>query len=279
MDDSLMPIRDFVLSQYEFNSAQIQRDYGLTYIETKYIIQEMLNNADIIYKSDLTYSVLPNSKQNKKIEKKSCNNEQFLQALWVCIALDKVTARAIENNLKIEFADALRLIEQMEKYGYISHSPERRVLITADEYIYKFGRRSWVDEHVSEDVYVDSDGIICADPGPEIKEKLAYAINMHIENSERGENEAYIYNHDGNIMFAVQEMPDYIQITDRGAVLEDCPLSRTKVTNILKKQNKFIVINGDEITVCVKCFEYVLNAMMELYAAIGKIYECAESKA
>lgn len=277
MDDSLMPIRDFVLSQYEFNSAQLQRDYGLTYIETKQIIQKMLDNADIVYKSDLTYSVLPNSKQNKKIEN-NCNNEQFLQALWVCIVLDKVTARAIESILKIEFADTLRLIEQMEKSGYISRSPERRVLITADEYIYKFGRRSWVDEQVSEDVYVDSDGIICAGPGPEIKEKLAYAINMHIENSERGENEAYIYNHDGNIMFAVQEMPDYIQITDRGAVLEDCPLSRTKVTNILKKQNKFIAINGDEITVCVKSFEYVLNAMMELYAAIGKIYECVESK-
>ena len=69
------------------------------------------------------------------------------------------------------------------------------------------------------DVYVDDDGIISFDSGPDVKEKLAYSVSMHIENSERGANEAYIYNHEGNIMFAIQEMPDYIQITDLGVVL------------------------------------------------------------
>lgn len=276
MDNSRLPIRDYVLSQYEINSAQLQFDYGLTYIETKQIIQKMLDNAEIIYKANLVYSVLPNSKQNKKVEKKNSKNEHFLQALWICISLNKVAARAIEKNLKIEFADALRLIEQMERSGYISRSPERRVLITVDEYIYKFGRRSWIDEEVGEELYVDEDGIICADLGPDLKEKLSYAINMHIGNSERGENEVYVYNPEGNIMFAVQEMPDYIQITDRGVVLEDCPLSRVKVESILKKQNKFIVINGWEITICVKNFDYVLSGVMELYAAILKINEYIE---
>lgn len=269
MNNSLLPIRDFVLSQYEVNSAQLQHDYGLTYIETKNIIQRMLSNADIIYKSGLTYLVVPNNRQNKKV--KISSDEQLMRALWVCICLDKVTARAIEINLKIEFSDALRLIEQMEKNGYISHSPERRVLLTADDFIYKFGRRPWMAEKVEEDVYIDDDGIICVGSGPDIKEKLAYSISMHIENSERGANEAYIYNHEGNIMFAIQEMPDYIQITDRGVVLEDCPLPRAKVNNILKKQNEFITINDGELTICVKNYDYVLHGILELYSAISAI--------
>ncbi len=269
MDNKKPPIRDFILSQYEINTAKLQRDYDLTYLETKRIIQKMLDVAEIIYKSDLIYLVLPNGKQKKKVKRD--NNEQFLHALWICIALDKVTARAIEKNIKIEFADALRLIELMEKSGYISRSPERRVLITADEYIYKFGRRSWVGERISGEMYIDNDGIICANLGPDMKEKIAYAINMHIGNSERGENEAYVYNHEGNIMFAVQEMPDYIQITDREVVFEDCSLSRAKVESILKKQSKFITINNGEITICVKNLDYVLLGILELYVAISAI--------
>lgn len=274
MGNSLLPIRDYVLSQYEINIAQIQHDYGLTYIETRRIIERMISNADIVYKSDLTYLVVPNNRQNKKA--KISSNEQLMRALWVCISLDKVTARSIERNLKIEFADALRLIEQMEQNGYISHSPERRVLLTADEYIYKFGRRPWMAEQVTGDVYVDDDGEIRDDSGLGVREKLAYAINMHIENSERGANEAYVYNHEGNIMFAIQEMPDYIQITDRGVVLEDCPLPRAKINSLLKKQNKFITINDNEITICVKNYDYVLHGILELYAAISAIDVYAE---
>lgn len=274
MDNNLLPIRDYVLSQYEINSAQIQHDYGLTYIETKKIIQRMLDNADIVYKSGITYLVAPNNRQSKKA--KINTNDQFLRALWVCISLNKVTTRAIENNLKIEFAEALRFIEQMEKNGYISHSPERRVLLTADDFIYKFGRRSWMLEKIERDVYIDDEGIICVDSVPDVKEKLAYSVSMHIGNSERGVNEAYIYNHEGNIMFAIQEMPDYIQITDRGVVLEDCSLPRAKINSILRKQNKFITINDGEITICVKNYDYVLHGILELYVAISAIDVCAE---
>lgn len=216
----------------------------------------MLNNDELVYKSGVTYSVKPNKRQSDKSQQENARNkdeELLLKALWFCIAKNAVTARMIERNLSVDFGDALWIIEQMEKYGYISHSPERRVLISADEYIYKFGRRAWVGERVADDVAVDSGGIICVAPGSDIKEKLINGIGCHIGGSERGENEVYVHDNEGNIMFAIQEMPDYIQITDRGIVMGNCKLSRTKVKNALKKY-KYIALSGDEITIAVKYF-------------------------
>ena len=83
MDNGLLPIGNYIMSQYEFNCAKLQHDYGLTYIETKRIILKMLYNADIIYRERLTYLVMPNSRQNKKA--KVSDNEQFLHACLVCI--------------------------------------------------------------------------------------------------------------------------------------------------------------------------------------------------
>lgn len=270
MNKGLPTIRDYVLSQYEISTPKLQREFGLTYSETKKIIEGMLSKGEIIYKSDLTYAVMPNNRQRNKPEVNK-DADLVLHALWVCIATNKVTARAIEKNLKIEFADALRLIELMEKNGYISPSPERKVLMSADEYIYKFGRRAWVNERVDEgyDVYMD-DGIMCINTGQDLKERLYLTISSHIGNSPRSENEIVMSDNKGNVMFAVQEMPDYYIITDCGILIEHCTLSKTKIKNILKKY-EFIELKGNEITLSVKSLDYVFYGLFDLYAVIFEI--------
>ena len=63
----------------------------------------------------------------------------FLQALKLCIEEGSVSVAFIQKQFNIGYARASRMIELMEWLGFISEKPPRKILITQEEFVKRFG--------------------------------------------------------------------------------------------------------------------------------------------
>lgn len=71
-----------------------------------------------------------------------CIDKKYIWALWLCIGENEVSTERIQKFCEVERYTALRMVNWMERMGYVS--PEegsgRKVLISRDEFIAKFGQ-------------------------------------------------------------------------------------------------------------------------------------------
>ena len=74
-------------------------------------------------------------------------DELFLNALWVGVTSNSISISALQRRFQIGYARAGGLVDKMEKMGFVSPydgSKARKVLLTKEEFIEKFGPRDEV---------------------------------------------------------------------------------------------------------------------------------------
>ena len=69
-------------------------------------------------------------------------SEQFLKALWFAVKTGSISISSLQRRFSIGYPTAGKIIDRMEHKGFISPnegSKARKVLMTTDEYISRFG--------------------------------------------------------------------------------------------------------------------------------------------
>ena len=72
-------------------------------------------------------------------------NEFFLKALWLAVTSGTVSISQLQRRFQIGYARAGGLVDKMERMGFVSGnegSKARRVLLTREEFIEKYGEIS-----------------------------------------------------------------------------------------------------------------------------------------
>lgn len=133
----------YVLTQDIVDMPALQKRFEISYGEIKSLMDLMVNAKMLEYVSGVTFKVLT----KKSVE----NDEPFVvyendpdkivykKALWECVKRQTVSIAVIQRELKIGFNRAGRAIEWMEENGFVVSYPEKKVLITEEEYKRFFG--------------------------------------------------------------------------------------------------------------------------------------------
>lgn len=135
-------IEKFIKEHRKFEMFDFQERFSLSYAETNKILEGLQENGVIKYCEGYIYVVVHDTKKSKteRIYKPKNEQEDFLlKALWECINKDIVSTSLIQRRLSCSYAMADRAIDWMEENGYIGSYPNRKVKMSAEKYIKKFG--------------------------------------------------------------------------------------------------------------------------------------------
>lgn len=71
-----------------------------------------------------------------------CIDKKYIWALWLCVGENEVSTERIQKFCEVERYTALRMVNWMERMGYVSPEEDRgrKVLIDMDEFIAQFGQ-------------------------------------------------------------------------------------------------------------------------------------------
>lgn len=131
-------VRQYILSQNVIQLPEIQKRFALSYSQVKTVIDELTSTGDIVYTSGVSFMV--KTKLNVKgFKSKNSLEEKGVRALWECIKKDYISIAYIQRTCGFNYAEALQSIDWMEKNKYISCFPKRKVIMTKEEFIAKFG--------------------------------------------------------------------------------------------------------------------------------------------
>lgn len=142
-------IEKFIEEHRKFEMFDFQERFSLSYAETNKILEGLQESGVINYCEGYTYVVDHDSKKSKteRIYKPKNEQEDFLlKALWECINKDIVSTSLIQRRLSCSYAMADRAINWMEENGYIGSYPNRKVKMSAEKYIKKFGNPNKIQE-------------------------------------------------------------------------------------------------------------------------------------
>lgn len=141
----LPTIAQFIMTFDSVHLRSIQQEFSLSYSEVVKAINELIQNDAVSYVSGFTYKVHKDMIMAWISDGVDINDKLFLRAIWFCIISENVSASRLQQDLSISYALATRFIEKMDKLGFISYS-ERKVLMTPDDYILKFGFMAIVEQ-------------------------------------------------------------------------------------------------------------------------------------
>lgn len=71
-----------------------------------------------------------------------CIDKKYIWALWLCVGENEVSTESIQKFCEVERYTALRMVNWMERMGYVSPEEDggRKVLIDMDKFIARFGQ-------------------------------------------------------------------------------------------------------------------------------------------
>ncbi|MDE6029962.1 MAG: hypothetical protein K2F90_06580 [Clostridiales bacterium] len=262
-------IKNYILAQSEIEFPALQKQFSLSYIEAKAIVVGLENVGKLRYKSGVTYAVLsqPSDGNQPEYAPKDGFEVKCIEALWWCIEEHAASSALVQRKCQVGFAKAMGIMEWLEKNGYITPYPDRRPLITKEQYWAKFGKRTWCDESNEEsapasrslqdyfktfketDEDGDDDGILDVDKEiakfmksvegdepevPDIETVLNENIARDIKKTTSG---SYVWELNGafDIWFEYIRESNIVRISDEGSAFLETHLSDRRIKNAIKK--------------------------------------------
>ncbi|MDE5593839.1 MAG: hypothetical protein K2I75_07910 [Clostridiales bacterium] len=139
-------IRKYVMTFETVSFHTVQKQFSLSYCQVRDIFDQFVQDGIVEFESGFSYNVnKPQLLPVRAVKKRSYNldeidptDELLLRAIWNCILTDNVSASGVQRRLSISYASAYGLVEKMNALGVIDYDA-RKVLVTAEEYIEKFG--------------------------------------------------------------------------------------------------------------------------------------------
>lgn len=140
----------FILTQPQFEAPAVQQKFSLSYTDITEVLDELIAEKKIEFDSGITFKVKTSvavDLVSKYIEKygdkqylfRSEDERSGIRALWVCMHNGEASAACIQRNMPYGYFKASRALEWMEKNGFVSPYPDRRIIITKDEFVKLFG--------------------------------------------------------------------------------------------------------------------------------------------
>lgn len=136
-------IKNYLMRLDTVELQVVQQEFSLSYSQVRKIFNELLKQDAVTFVSGFTYKIHKShitawDSERSGLDGIDPNDELLLKALWSCLVNDNVSVSGLQRKLSIGYTLASRLIERMDKLGLISYS-QRKVLITAEEYVKRFG--------------------------------------------------------------------------------------------------------------------------------------------
>lgn len=146
MTINVSAIKNYLVRFDTVNLQTVQKEFSLTYSQVRKLFNELLKQDAVSYDSGFTYKVNKSNivawgdmqSESSALDKIDPNDELLLAALWSCIVSGNVSASRLQRELSIGYVLAYRLVDRMNAFGLINYN-ERKVLITAEEYVKRFG--------------------------------------------------------------------------------------------------------------------------------------------
>ncbi|MCM1533660.1 MAG: hypothetical protein NC099_03295 [Corallococcus sp.] len=136
-------IEKYVNECRRFEMPELQEQFSLSYEETNKVIDELQKSGVIKFRGGFSYEAIRWDKR-KNFANTVCKpqNEQeefFVQALWECVKNGESSVSLVQRRLVCGYNRAASAIEWMEKNNYINPYPDRKVKMSVEEYVDKFG--------------------------------------------------------------------------------------------------------------------------------------------
>ncbi|MDE5593463.1 MAG: hypothetical protein K2I75_05975 [Clostridiales bacterium] len=146
MSGDIDAIRQYVTAFDTVSFHAVQKEFSLSYAQVRRVFAELAEKGIVSYDSGFSYKVnkphimARHGVQTKarKLDEVDINDALLLRAIWNCVLTDNVSASGVQRSLSISYDSAYRLVEKMDELGLIDYQA-RKVLITAEEYIERFG--------------------------------------------------------------------------------------------------------------------------------------------
>ena len=160
MPANISEIQDYIMALETVEFPTVQRKYSLSYSETAKIFAALIRDGQVSFISGFSYKVRKKRNYSRadlqelsrrfldteliepasKLDAVNSGDKLLLDALWTCIISNNVSASNLQRRLEIGYSTAYRLIERLDELDLIDYGA-RKVLITAEEYVKKFGKR------------------------------------------------------------------------------------------------------------------------------------------
>ncbi|MDE6618510.1 MAG: hypothetical protein K2K13_05755 [Clostridiales bacterium] len=142
MNVDIAEIKHYILSFETVSFHMVQEAFSLSYGQVREIFAAFEQQGIVEFESGFSYKVHKPRvlawPPARRLDDVDVTDVLLLRAIWNCILTDNVSASGVQRSLSISYDSAYGLIEKMDKLGLIDYGA-RKVLITADEYIEKFG--------------------------------------------------------------------------------------------------------------------------------------------
>ena len=135
-------IREYIKNAGEVEAPTLQREFSLTYAETKAVLDGLVKEGTLEYASGVMYRLKNRfaPKDGEKIYKpKDAKEAGYINALRACVRMGGVSLEGIQHHAHMSYAQATEAIAWMEYNKFIETTPTFRLLITREEFIAKFG--------------------------------------------------------------------------------------------------------------------------------------------
>ena len=286
-------IKEYILSQTEFQAPAVQNMFSASYPEMKEVLDELTKDRKIEFVSGLTYKV---SRSDTVIYQPKDDREAlYIRALWECIERGSVNTVTLQRRLNIGYSVAARAIDWMEDNGYVSPLPAREVLIPREGFIETFGMpveqsdstddgalSHIFDSEEDEDdddimdilALLEGDGEKDAsdeeDAEIDFKSALIEAFSSGLKNSD---TDSFTIGFSDGMRFELKFIRDgnALRISDGGRTLFGSALTRRKVTNVLKDFAPAALDENMEIYATVELPSDTLMSLLILYAAVSAV--------
>ena len=286
-------IKEYILSQTEFQAPAVQNMFSVSYREMKEVLDELTKDRKIEFVSGMTYKVI---NKDTVVYKPADDREAlYIRALWECLKCGRVNTVTLQRRFNIGYSVAARAIDWMEDNGYVSPFPAREVLITEEGFIETFGApvdsSGTADEdddvlsHIYDSDDDDDDDISdildllesdektdASDDEDEFdfRSALIEAFGSGLKNS--GPDKFTIGLNDGT-QFELKFIRDgnALRISDGGRTVTESGQTRRKVINVLNGFAQVGLDENGEISVTVEIPACTLMSLLTLYAAVSAV--------
>lgn len=277
----LQTIKDYVLSADEISFPALQKQFSLPYGKAKAVLDALVSDGTLEYAFGVTYKVKKRKKEEEEEQRPTYvpeNEEEktYIKLLWECIRWGVASVYNLAHSYGVAFFTANRAISWMREQGFVEPAPSRKVLITQEEFLKRFGKALTGGkdaDKATNDETKDDEG----DGETEIDEHLAdFKTIMRIcfEHGlcQIGNDHCCVLglNGDFDFMLKLVRDGDALRISDDGQTVARSDKTRRKIQNALKSYAP-VTLEGDEICITAANASGSLMALLTLYSAVEAV--------
>ena len=296
-------IKQRICALTEFRVPAVQKAYGLSYAEMKGIVDELVKAKRIEFVSGTVYKVYTLTEEERaKLAVYQPKNEQEklnIQALWECIKKGEVSLSLLRQALPAAQGNFMQAVDWMEEYGFITSFPERKIVITREEFLQKFGNPDeWappqeraqtaenqkktdgglkalfaqrLEAYKKERQEVERAAAEAAKWNEGFRAALMNALKGSVKDDDGEEQIVVRPPNEPQVEFKYGKSGDTPYLSDGGKTAAECGKSKERIQAVLKDYAPVRLDDGGAITVPVTEPSAALASLLLLYAAVHAV--------